>query len=259
MLSTHEPMIDIARVNVISRDQPGRTDVLRHGALAGAGACARTRNVERGYSTVRCAHEPVTYITRVHVVSLNCSCLVDAKCEGALASARARAGSIERGHSSVWSAHDNVKHIAIVKGSCRDRPCGVETINSKNNRALTGAGACIRSIKRSDDAVRSAQEPVTYTLRVNVASRDRPRRIDVAGASTLAGTCARTQNVEGSNDTVRTAQETVEHIVRVNVASRDRAFRVDAERECALAGACPRAWSVECGDVTISSAQETMT
>src|SRR5436309_3723003 len=143
-------------------------------------------------------------------------------------------------------AQDTVIHIIRVKRSCRDSPCGVEAIDGKNNGALAGTCAGVRSIKRSDGAVRGAQESVTYIARVNVASGDRIRRVDVAGAGTLAGTCAGSRDVEGSDRAVPSAQETVEGIAGVNVASRDRACRVDAERGCALAGACARAQSVEC-------------
>src|SRR5438105_3703677 len=68
-----------------------------------ARARARARNVERGDSAVRGAHEPVSYITRVNVVSLNRSCLVDAKGKGALERACACPRNIERGHSAVRS------------------------------------------------------------------------------------------------------------------------------------------------------------
>jgi hypothetical protein len=88
-----------------------------------------------------------------------------------------------------------VKHIASVKRSCRDRPCRVEAIDGKNIGPLAGACARIRSIKRSDGALGSAQEAVDHIASVNVASRDRLRRVDVAGKGTLAGTCARTRNV----------------------------------------------------------------
>src|SRR5437867_8384763 len=161
------------------------------------------------------------------VCSSKRSCVVDAKGKGAWERAWACARNIERGHSAVRSAQDTVIHIARVKGSCRGRPCGVETIDGKNNGALAGACARVRSIKCSDRAVRSAQEAVTYIARVNVASRDRIRRVDVAGAGTLAGTCPRSRDVEGSDGTFRRAQETVKRIARVNVASRDRPFRVD--------------------------------
>jgi hypothetical protein len=201
----------------------------------------------------------VSCITGVNVLSLSGSCRVDAKGKRALAGACARTRSIERSHSAVRSAQDTVKHIARVKGSCRDRPCGVEAIDGKNNGALAGACACARSIKLGDGAVRSAQEPVTYTARVNVASRDRLRRVDVAGAGTLARTCARTRSIKRNDGTGRSAQEPVKHIARVSVASRDCAFRVDGERLCALAGACARARSVECRDEAVPSAQETMT
>src|SRR5206468_1768351 len=191
VLGTHEAVVDIARVHVISRNHPGPADVLGYGALARARA--RARNVERGNRAVRGAHEPVSYITRVNVVSLNRSCLVDAKGKGALERACACARNIKRGHSAVRSAQDTVKHIVRVKRSCRDRPCGVEAIDGKNNGALAGACARIWSIKRSDGAVRGAQEPMTYITRVNVAPRDRLRRVDIGGTSTLARTCARTR------------------------------------------------------------------
>ncbi len=32
-----------------------------------------------------------------------------------------------------------MRHIVRVKGSCSDRPCGVEAIDGKNNGALAGA------------------------------------------------------------------------------------------------------------------------
>src|SRR5207247_8738990 len=112
--------------------------------------------------------------------SLNRSCLVDAKGKGALERACACARNIERGHSAVRSAQDTVKHIARVKRSCRDRPCGVETIDGKNNGAL--AGGCARGGSRegSDGAVRSAQEAVTDIAGVNVGSRGRIGRVDGA-------------------------------------------------------------------------------
>src|SRR5262249_1833134 len=149
---------------------------------------------------------------RVNVGSLNRSSLVDAKGKGALAGACTGARNIEHGHSAVRSTQDAMKNIVRVNGSCRDRPCGVEAIDGKNNRALAGACARVRCIKRSDGAVRSTQEAVTYTACVNVASRDRPRRVDVPGAGALPRACARTQDVEGSDDTVRSAQETVKQI-----------------------------------------------
>ena len=43
-----------------------------------------------------------------------------------------------------------MKHIARVKGSCRDRPGRVEAIDGKNNGALAGTCARVRSIKRSE-------------------------------------------------------------------------------------------------------------
>src|SRR4030095_6109273 len=187
------------------------------------------------------------------------SSLIDAKGKGALAGACTRALNIEHGHSAVRSTQDAVTHIVRVNGSCRDRPCGVEASDGKNNGALAGAGARTRSVKCSDGAVRSAQETVSYIIRINVAPRDRLRRVDVGGAGTLAGTCARTRDVEGSDRTVRSAQETVKHITRVNVSSRDRACRGNAERGCSLAGACPCARNVNCADGAVGSAEETVT
>ena len=42
VLRTHEAVIDIARVQVISRDHPGRADVLGYGALARAITASRS-------------------------------------------------------------------------------------------------------------------------------------------------------------------------------------------------------------------------
>src|SRR4030095_4148030 len=103
-------------------------------------------------------HDPVGYITRVNIRSLNRSSLVDAKRKSALAGPCARARNIEGGHSSVRSAQDAVRYIVRVNGSCSDRPCGVEAIDGKNNRALAGACTGVRSIKRSDGAVTRADE-----------------------------------------------------------------------------------------------------
>src|SRR5206468_12832861 len=105
----------------------------------------------------------------------------------------------------------------------------------KSEGALAGPCAGVRSIKRSDRTVRSAQEAVSHTASVNVASRDRLRRVDVAGKGTLAGTCARARDVEGSDGTVRSAQKTVKHTARVVVVARRHACRIDAERPRALA------------------------
>ena len=81
------------------------------------GTCARARNVERSDSAVRGAYEPVIYITRVNVESLNRSSLVDAERECALERTCAYARSIERGDSAVRSAQEAVPYIARVKGS----------------------------------------------------------------------------------------------------------------------------------------------
>src|SRR5437867_3755171 len=188
------------------------------------------------------------YITRVKVESLNRSGLVDPEWECALERACARAWNVERGDRAIRSAQDAVIHIARVKRTSRDHPCGVKAKAGKNKGALAGPCAGVRSIKRSDGAVWSAQEAVSHIARVNVASRDRLRRIDVAGEGTLARTCARTRDVEGSDGTVRSAQETVNRTARVGVASRNRPCRVDGEGDCALAGACTRPRSIECGD-----------
>ncbi len=198
------------------------------------------------------------YITWVNVDSLNRSCLVDPERECALERTCARARRIERRHTAVRRAQDAVIDIARVKGSCRDRTCGVEAIAGKNKGALAGACARVRSIKRSDGTVRSAQEAVSHIASVNVASRDRLRRVDVAGEGTLARTCARTRDVEGSDGTVRSAQEAVKHTARVVVVSRARACRVDAERPRALAGACPCARSVERDDCAVRSTQNSV-
>ena len=114
------------------------------------------------------------HIYLVNIPSRNRSSRVDSDRECALERTCARARSIERGHSAVWSAQDSVRHITSVNGSCGNRPSGIEAKTGKNKGALAGACAGVRSIKRSDGAVRSAQETVSYIASVNVASRDRP-------------------------------------------------------------------------------------
>src|SRR5262245_24817576 len=173
---TDEAVIDVASVHVLSRNHPGRADVLGYGALPRARA--RARNVERSDSAVGCAHESVAYITRVNVTSLNRSRLIDAKGRGALAGACARTRGIEGGHSAVRSAQDSVRHIARVNGSCSDRSSGVEAEAGKNNGTLAGTCTCVWSIKGSDGAVRSAQETVSHIAGVNVTSRDRRQRVN---------------------------------------------------------------------------------
>src|SRR5439155_1510437 len=116
------------------------------------------------------------HIARVNIDSGDRIHRIVAKRDSALAGTCARARNIERGDGAVLSTQDTVKHIARVKGGCRDSPCWVEAIDEKDDGALAGARARVRSIKRSDRAVRSAQEAVTYIARINVASRDRIRR-----------------------------------------------------------------------------------
>ena len=222
------------------------------------GACACAGNVERSDGAIRGSHEPVIYVTRVKVESLNRSCLVDSERERALERARARAWRIERRDSAVRRAQDAVIHIARVKGSCRDRPCGAKAIAGKNKSALTRTCARVRSIKRSDGAVRSAQEAVSHIATVNVASRDHLCWVDVPGESTLAGTCACTRDVEGSDDTVGSAQETVKHSARVGVVAGARACRVEAEGPGPLPTACSRARSVGRDDGAVRSTQDSV-
>src|SRR5215813_3069646 len=181
------------------------------------------------------------HICRVNIPSCDRSSRVDCDRECALERTCARARSIERGHSAIWRAQESVRNIASVNRGCRDRPCGVKAKAGKNKGALAGTCAGVWSIKRREGAVRSAQEAVSNIARVNVASRDRLRRIDVAGEATLAGTCARTWDVEGSNGTDRSAQETVKHTARVVVIARRRTCRIDAEGPSALARTCSRA------------------
>src|SRR6266542_2890730 len=199
-------------------------------------------------SGLRGPEEAVTHIARVNIVSGDRIEWIVGKRDSALARTCARARSVECGDNAIQSAQDAVIDIARVKGICRDRSCGVEAIAGKNKGALAGACARVRSIERSDGAVRIAQETVSHTASVNVASRDLLRRVDVTGEGTLARTRARTRDVEGSDGTVQSAQETVKHTAGVGVVARARACRVDAEGPSALAGACACARSIECGD-----------
>ena len=66
----------IARVNIVSGDRIDRIVGKRDGALEGT--CARARNGERGDGAVRCAHEAVIDVARVHVLSRDRPWRVDA-------------------------------------------------------------------------------------------------------------------------------------------------------------------------------------
>jgi len=91
-----------------------------------------------------------------------------------------RARSIERGHSAIWSAQESVRHIASVNEVAAMAPAGLRQRPVKQR--CPGRGLCRRlEHQRREGAVRSAQEAVSYIARVNVASRDRLRRVDVAG------------------------------------------------------------------------------
>src|SRR5947207_1868014 len=114
------------------------------------------------------SQETVRYVACINVVSGDRIGRVVGKRDSALEWACARARSIERGHTAIWSAQESVRHIASVNGSCRDGPCGVKAKAGKNKGALAGACAGVWSIKRSEGAVRSAQEAVSYIARVNV-------------------------------------------------------------------------------------------
>src|SRR5207248_2921498 len=113
------------------------------------------------------SQEAVIHIACVNIDSSNPIHRIVAKRDCALARACARAGNIERCDTTVGSAQDTVIHIVRIEGSCRDCSCGVKAIDGKNNGALTGTCACVRSIKCSDGAVQSAQEAVTYAIRIN--------------------------------------------------------------------------------------------
>ena len=65
-----------------------------------------------------------------------------------------------------------------------------------------------------------------YAACVKVGSRDRPRRVDGAGA----GICS-ARDIERGEGAVGSPQEAVNHAACVCVVSRDRARRVDAEGE----------------------------
>jgi len=82
---------------------------------------------------------------------------------------------------------------------------------------------------------------VIDTARVQILSRDSPRRVDVLGYGALAGASARARSVDRGNGAVRSAHETVIHVACVKVFSRDRSCRVDACGLSAPEGArCPR-------------------
>ena len=93
------------------------------------------------------------------------------------------------------------------------------------------------------------------TVRVNVVSGDRPRRVDVVGDGALARPCAPAGNVERGDGAVRGAQETVIHIARVDVESLSRSCIVDASGIRALVGTCAHARNIEHGDGAVGSAQ----
>src|ERR1700751_4966361 len=69
--SAHEAVKYVTRILGSSRDGPLRVDAFRKGALEGARARARARDVECGDSAVRGAHEAVKYVVCVKVPSGN--------------------------------------------------------------------------------------------------------------------------------------------------------------------------------------------
>src|SRR5436190_1929429 len=163
------------------------------------------------------SQETVRYVACINVVSGDRIGRIVGKRDGALEGTCPSARNVERGDRAIRSAQETVIHIARVDRRSRDRPCGVKAKAGKNKGTLAGACARVWSIKRGDGAVWSAQETVSHIARVNVASRDRLGRVDVASEGTLARTCASTRDVEGSDHTVLRAQETVKHTAGVVV------------------------------------------
>jgi hypothetical protein len=82
---------------------------------------------------------------------------------------------------------------------------------------------------------------VAHIVRIDVASRESPRIVDVVRKSATARTCGypRARSLERDELAPGAAQETMVHVVRINVASRDRPCVVDAVRE----GPEARTWS----------------
>jgi hypothetical protein len=100
----------IRAYNIVSDDRIDRIVAKRDSALERA--CARARNIERCDSAVRSAQEPMMYITRVKVGSLNRSCLVDAKRKGALERACARAPA--RGLGSCYCCYSGMREAVAI-------------------------------------------------------------------------------------------------------------------------------------------------
>ena len=106
-------MIDIVRVNVVSRDRVFQVGAVAYGALARA--CARARSIEGGEGTVGSAQEAVIDVARIYVQSCDRPRWVEAidDCDlGALVKACARARSFKCREGTVGLEQVAAKGVA---------------------------------------------------------------------------------------------------------------------------------------------------
>ena len=171
--------------------------------MEGVGGSARARSVERGKRAVGSAHEAMTHIARVDVVSRDRPLRIDVEAEdrgkGTLAVTCPRARNIERGERAARSPQEAMTHVAVVSVVSRDGACRVNATVAEGALRKRSC-ACTRSIKHSETAVSSAQVGVSQVRRVSVPSRDHPRRVLAVGAGALASASACVRSVENSDD-----------------------------------------------------------
>src|SRR5205823_1252848 len=76
-----------------------------------------------------------------------------------------------------------------------------------------------RDVEGSDGTVRSTQETVKHIVRVNVASRGRPCRVDGECGCALARAGPRARSIECDDVAISSTQERMTRIAAVNVVS----------------------------------------
>ena len=107
---------------------------------------------------------------------------------------------------------------------------------------------------------------MAHIVRINVETRDRPRRSNAHGNGTLAGACARARRIKEGKRAIGSAHVAVMRVARISVFSRRDACRIGCASYSALAsaedetaargGGCACARRIEGGNRAIGSAHE---